>query len=260
MAFDPKKIQKGVIKKPRKLLLYGAPKMGKSTLAVSAKNSILLYTEDRVDHIDNQKVKINDYNELIEVFEWLVTNKGNGGHGFKRVIIDSLDWLEPIIHKYVCEKIGSKDLYDNKDDKVNFGKGLKVEAVKGWRNFLKNCDILRDNGFDVILIAHDQITTISPADENSYDKIVMKLDKNALSVLEEWSDIIGYYAKDISVISEKEGLKKKGKAFSKKSRTLYLSGDKPSIMSGNSYGFSDISVTLDQCSEIMEYILTENNN
>jgi hypothetical protein len=261
MSFDPKKIKSGVQKKPRKVLLYGAPKLGKTTLAASAKDSFLIYTENRVDPIDNAKAPelATSLEYLNEALEWLIIGKNNGEHPYKRIIIDSMDWLEPLIHQAVCEKIGVKSLIDQKDERVNFGRGLKFEAVYGWKTFLSNCDLLQKNGFDVILIAHDQTIQVSPADAEPYDKQTMKIDKHALAVLEEWADIIGYYTKPVLVKTSKTASGKlKGLAMSLKVRALYLSGDNPSFMSGNSYNFGDIEIVNEnQCQEVMEYILTQ---
>lgn len=258
MAFSLTDIQKGVTPMPRKVIIYGPPKLGKSTLAGSTKNALMIPTEDRVSHIDCDKAPVvKEYEELMEIFSFLLNEKK---HGYKRVIIDSLDWLEPILHKYICDKKGFKSLTDDHNKETAFQKGLKYHAVEGWKTFLHNCDVLRENGIDVIMVAHSTTITVNPPDTDSYDKSVMKIDKNALSIVEEWADIIAFYTQEIFVKKDEKSLSKKGKAITSNKRILHLSGDDVSMINGNSFGLGDAEVVLEYCSDIMEWILTENSN
>jgi hypothetical protein len=258
MGFSIDSIQKGVKKIPRKVIIYGSPKMGKSTLASSAPNSLMIPTEDRVAHIDCDKAPVvTTYEEILEIFNFLLKEK----HSYKNIIIDSLDWLEPILHTYICKKKSFTSLTDDHNKETAFQKGLKYHAVEGWKNlFLDNCDVLRDAGMNVIAVAHSQTITVNPPNTDSYDKAVMKIDKNALAVIEEWADVIAFYDKDVFVRTDEKSLKKQGKVLSQKKRTLYLSGENPAMINGNSFGLGDAEVQLEYCSDIMEWLLTETKN
>ena len=257
MSFKFSDIQKGAKAEKRKIIIYGPPKLGKSTLAGAAKDALIIPTEDRVSHINCDKTPVvRTYQEMLDIFSALMREKNN----YSRIVIDSLDWLEPLLHKYICEEKGFKNLTDDHNKETAFQKGLKYHAVEGWKNFLYNCDVLRENGYDVIFVAHSHVMTVSPPDSDSYDKYVMKIDKNALAVVEEWADIIAFYDKEIFVKNDDSGISKKGKAISKNNRRLYLSGQNPSMISGNSFGLPDAEVKLEHTEEIMEWLLTENKN
>jgi len=250
--FDPNQIKKGVQQNARKVIIYGPPKMGKSTLASAAANTLVLQTEDRLGHINCDKTPVVDSMEKVyEVFDYLM----NADHTYKHLVIDTIDWLEPLLHEYIARKNNWKNLIDDHNKETAFFKGLKYHAVSGWRNFLDNLDHLRNTkNISIVLVSHSAVMKIEPPDSASYDKEVMKIDKYAVSVLEEWADVIGFYQREIFVSKDKGA--KNGKATTSNKRILHLGGDNPAFISGNSFGFADqIEVELDHAPAIMEYIL-----
>ena len=253
--FDPKSIRRGVENAPRKIIIYGPPKIGKSTLVGSTADALLIPTEDRVKHINCAKTEVvQSFEEIMSIFEYLKTSKN-----FKSVIIDTLDWMEPLIHQYVCRKKGFKNgLIDDNDKQVNFGRGLKYHAVEGWKIFLQNCDVLREEaGLNIILVAHSAVEKVSPPDADSYDRYTMKLDKNAVAVVEEWADVIAFYNHEINVKKEDVGFNKKvGKVLNVEgNRVLNLQASAPAWISGNSFNLPDLNVTLEDAKDIMNFLL-----
>jgi len=125
-------IQKGAQAMPRKIIIYGPPKLGKSTLAGSVQNALLIPTEDRVAHINCDKTPVvKEYQELLDIFDFLLNKK----HKYKRLIIDSLDWFEPILHKYICQKKEFKSLTDDYNKETAFSKGLNIMQLKAGKTF-----------------------------------------------------------------------------------------------------------------------------
>ena len=252
--FDPRSIRKGIEAAPRKIVIHGNPKIGKSSLASAAPGALLIPTEDRVKHIDCAKTEVvAKFEEIMDIFEYL-----RKGTQYRSVIVDTIDWMEPMIHDYVCRKKGFQSLHNDKDANVNYGKGLKVHAVEGWKIFLQNCDMLREEAnMNIILIAHSAIEKVSPPDSEAYDRYSMKVDKNAVAVVEEWADAIGFYSREVSIKKEDAGFgKKTGKALNiDGNRVLNLQATSPSWISGNSFGLPDCIVTIENAPEVMKYIL-----
>jgi len=256
MSFDPRSIRRGVELAPRKVVIYGPPKIGKSTFVASAPNALLVPTEDRVKHIDCAKTEVvESFAEIMSVFEFLRKET----HPYKSVIIDTLDWMEPMVHQYICDKRGFQSLHNDKDANVNYGRGMKIHAVDGWKIFLQNCDILREeSNINIILVAHSMTEKISPPDTEAYDRYTMKLDKNAVALVEEWADVIGFYNREVIVKKEDAGFNKKvGKALNVESaRTLSLQATSPSWISGNSFGLGDFNLSdPNDAKEAMEVLL-----
>ena len=252
--FDPRSIRKGAEFAPRKIVIHGNPKIGKSTLASAVPDALLIPTEDRVNHIKCNKTDVvSKFEEVMEIFEYLMT-----GTSYKTVIVDTLDWLEPMLHDYICRKKGFKSLMDDSNKDVNYGRGMKYHAVEGWKMFLQNCDMLRNEvNMNIVLIAHSAIEKVSPPDSDAYDRYSLKLDKNAVAVVEEWADVIGFYNREIVVKKEDAGFgKKTGKALNiDGNRVLNLQATSPSWISGNSFGLPDCIVTIEDAPEIMKFIL-----
>lgn len=268
MGFSMSDIHKGVKPMPRKIIIYGPPKLGKSTLAGSTRSALMIPTEDRVAHIACDKTPVVDsFENIMEIFDFLL----NGKHAYKRAIVDTLDWLEPLIHDYAIRKVNeklsgtganlAKSINDDNCKETTFQKGLKFLAPQAWKVFLANCDVLREKGIDIIFVAHSHIITVNPPDRDPYERYVMKIDKSSLAVLEEWADVIAFYDKEVFVKNEKTGpTTTKGKVISSKRRILHLCGDNPAMINGNSFGLGDAEVALENCPDIMEWMLTETNN
>lgn len=254
MAFDPKSIRKGIKNSPRKIVMYGPPKIGKSSLAASIPGALMIPTEDRVNHIDCAKTDVvKTYDEIVEVFEYLMA-----GTPYTTLILDTVDWMEPMLHASICASKNFKSLIDKKDDDVNYGRGLKYHAVDGWKKFLYNCDLLREEqNLSIVLIAHAQVEKVTPPDADTYDRYNLNIDKNASAVIFEWADIIGFYNREMVVAKEDVGFgKKKGKALNLDDRRiLNLKASSPAWISGNSYGLPDCVVTMEDAPAIMEMIL-----
>ena len=254
MAFDPNSIKRGAVREPRKVILYGPPKLGKSTMAGSTRQSLMIPTEDRVSHIPCDKTDVvTSYDEILSVFDYLL----NGQHAYKRVILDTLDEFEPLLHQAICAKNGWNSLVEDKNKETNFNKGMQVHAVNGWRKFLHNCDKLRmDAGMDIIFVAHAQTIKVNPPDHDPYDKWAMKVDKHAVPILEAWADIVGFYDRQVWV-DKKDEKAKTGKVISKGTRILHLAGDSAAMVACNSYGFANIEgIKEEDCPDFMEWLLT----
>jgi hypothetical protein len=132
------------------------------------------------------------------------------GSPYQSVIFDTLDWMEPLLHDYICRKKGFKSLIDDFNKETAFSRGLKYHAVEGWKMFLHNCDLLREQaGMNIILVAHSAIEKVNPPDSDGYDKYSLKLDKNAVPLVEEWADVIAFYNREIIVKKEDAGFNKK---------------------------------------------------
>ena len=71
------------------MLLYGAPKIGKSTFCSRAEDALFIATEPGLNHLETYNVRVNSWREFLEVMALIA--KGN--HPFKTIVIDTVDKL-----------------------------------------------------------------------------------------------------------------------------------------------------------------------
>lgn len=236
---DLKSISKNSPKAPR-IILYGHQGIGKTTFAAGAPAPIFILTEDGLGDIAADTFPLaTTYEEVMEALSIL----GKEDHKFKTVVIDSLDWLEPMIWKATCTRIGASSI-----ESPGYGKGY-VETATEWREFFKYVTALRDfKNMNIIMIAHGTITRIEDPILPAYDSHGLKLHKRAAALAEEYSDVIGFANTKTLITTEK----KKGsfdkedvrtRALTTGERVLCLQGS-PAFAAKNRYHMPDV-VSLD---------------
>jgi hypothetical protein len=241
MSFDLSSISKTKRMEAPKILLAGEPKIGKSTFAAMAPNSIGILTEDGMSGIDADAFPIA--HSLDDIYSAIGTLL-NDEHKFENVFLDSLDWCEPLIQAHVCKANGWKDI-----ETPGFGKGY-VAAAAEWKNLLDGLEALRrERGMGVILICHVKQQRIESPTHEGYDAWVLKLHNRASALVEEWADIVGFAAHRIAIKKTDAGFgNKESKALKTGERMLYLEAH-PAYPSGNRFGLDDCPLSWDAFSE-----------
>jgi hypothetical protein len=175
-------ITKGLQRRPLRLLLYGVEGVGKSTFGAAAPRPIFLAAEEGTGHLDVERFPSPASAD--EVFAALATLT-TSDHEFKTLVIDTVDWLEPLLWAGICKRDGMADI-----EAYGYGKGY-VAALDEWRRFLASIERLRSaKGMNVIFLAHSWIKPFkNPAGED-YDRWEMKLHPKAGGLLKEWSDVV----------------------------------------------------------------------
>lgn len=227
-------VRKGRNPRPPKVVVYGGPKVGKSTFGSTIPNAIFVQTEEGLDALDVHALPLaKSYKEVIDGIRALAKE----AHGYKAVVLDSLDWLEPLVWAEVCR---THNVSSIEEAGGGYGKGY-VEALKVWRQFLDGLDYLRDNrGMTVVLIAHDEIRKFEPVDSEAYDYAALKLHKRAAAVVEEWADVIGYARIKTMIRTQDKGFgQTHARAIAPGDVRELFVGQNPAYVSGNRYGLPD---------------------
>lgn len=169
---------------PIRTVLYGPEGIGKSTFGAGAPSPIFLGAESGTDQLDVARFPKPE--SLADAFEAIRTLYEEQ-HDFGTLVVDTLDWLEPLIWKHLCQKDGVATI-----DEVGggYGKGYTA-AVDQWRLFLSGLERLQAaKKMHVILLAHSHIKTFKDPESEGFDRYQMKLNDKAAGVVKEWADAV----------------------------------------------------------------------
>lgn len=185
---------------PRRVLLYGVHGVGKSTWAAQAPNCLFLNLEDGLNDIDCQRTELlHTVEDMVQCLRWLSSEK----HSFQWVAIDSLDWLEGVIHGEVAQAANKKSIGD-----IGYGAGYK-QALAIWDKVLFALDWLRrEKNIGVIALAHCAVKRFESPEQDSYDRYQPALHDSASALWQEWCDEVLFASYRIYTRKEEQGFNK----------------------------------------------------
>jgi len=188
---------------PPKVLLYGVHGLGKTTFGCTFESPILLRIEDNASAIDVPTFPrpANTFQDLCEAIQAL-----HGEHPFKTLVVDSLDWMEPLVWTNTVSRLNeSRERPLSSIEDMGYGKGY-VEADADWRLIMGGLDSLRHiKGMQIVLIAHAEIKTFQAPDGDAYDRYQIKLHKRAWALWQEWANAVLFANYKRQAIKTKDG-------------------------------------------------------
>lgn len=224
------------IGKPPRILIYGSQKKGKSTFGSLADSPVFIQVEDGLDAINVDSFPLaKSFQEVMGNLQSLAEQE----HKFKTVVVDSIDWLEPLVWKetVIRNPYGDKGKKVENIEDYGYGKGY-MHAMDVWRDYLDALDYLRsEKGMTIIQICHAQIRKFENPETDIYDRYELKLQKSASAKLMEHSDIILFVNQYVGVKKEEKGRSKDGRKRAVGTGELVLyTEERPAFMAGNRYG------------------------
>jgi hypothetical protein len=184
------------------VLLYGTHGIGKSSWAAQAPDVLFLNLEDGLNDIDVAKTEhLIRLEQVMEALTFLATQK----HDFRWVAIDSVDWLEALIHAEVAREAGKATIGD-----IGYGAGYK-SAMAYWDKILTMLDWLRtesERKLGVILLAHTAVKKYTDPMTDSYDRYQPALHETAAATLQEWCDEVLFASYRVHTRKQDEGFGK----------------------------------------------------
>ena len=201
--------RKAVSQNPKSLLLYGAPKVGKTTALSQLKDCLIIDTEDGANMIDGYIETVKTREELIELLQ-----EAQKGRDYKYVAIDTIDRIATWAEKSVCKEENVVGIAD-----LPFGKGFGLVREK----VLNTVSILKDIFPHVIIIGHRKWARAIVDGKSIVEPESLDLTGKLKNMLMADCDAIGYVYRD----DEKDNLMvtfKANDALEAGSRSPHLRG------------------------------------
>lgn len=175
-------------------LIYGQPKIGKSTFCSHAEGALFIETEPGLELLEVYKTPVYSWTEFLETCSEI----REGNHSFRTVVIDTIDNL----FKFCREFVLAKNKLQHESD-MEWGKGYDLVA----QEFSKRLTALSMLPYGLIMISHAQerevetrsrkIVKTAPTLPNSARKTVLALADFILyaeveEVVDNKGQIVGY--------------------------------------------------------------------
>lgn len=206
------KITSGKVEKPFLILIYGTDGVGKTSFAAQAPKPVFLGPEKGNSLLDVSRFPTpKSFGDVQNMILEMTTAK----HEFKTLVIDSLDWIEPLIWEAVCKENGANSI---ENVGGGYGKGYAF-AIQKWMLMRDALDNLRETkGLNIILIAHSHIKTFQdPQNNTAYDRHQLKLNDKAAALWREFVDTVLFATFEVHT----KGDDKKAKAYGDGSRVMF---------------------------------------
>jgi len=170
---------------------------------------------------------IREWSILMDCISTLYTES----HDFETVVIDTLDFAEPLLWKHICKRDGKKSIED-----YGYGKGY-VHALDEARMLLQGLEALRnDRGMAIILLAHADVRRHEAPDSDAYDRYQLRLQSRFAALIHDWCDALLFAQWRTTVKKEDKGYNQtRARGIGSGERIMYCE-ERPAYWAKNRYG------------------------
>lgn len=199
-------ITTGIRPKALRVVLYGVPGIGKTTMAAEFPSPIFIDVEDGSNQLPVARLpRPTSWAMLMdEVREVIV-----GNVPCSTLVIDTADAAEALCIDAVC----SEHTLDGIEG-AGYGKGYTYLAEK-FGKLLDALGEVVDGGRNVVIVSHSMARKFErPDEEGAYDRYELKLTRKVAPMVKEWSDMLLFldYKTFVETQSDKKGNIVKAKA------------------------------------------------
>ena len=186
-------VSKGRIKSARRIVIYGVEGVGKTSLAASIPKAIMIDADDgsgMFEAVDRYQFRDGSAGHVPATFAEItkaIDLIAAGGHGYETLVIDSLDRVEALMVRHVCDRDKQSSI-----EAYGYGKGWQV-LLDETRGLLAKLDAVRSAGISVVLLAHAQVKKFTNPAGNDYDRYQLKCSEKVAGFVKEWCDELGFF-------------------------------------------------------------------
>lgn len=197
------------------LLIYGQPKVGKTSFAAQLPNNLIFSFEIGTNALSGiYALPITKWSDLKIAIKQL--EKPEVREKFHTVTFDTVSVAYSLCEKYICAQNGVQSIGD-----IPYGKGYMLTRIE-FEETLRKISMM---GLGIILIAHASRRVEKQADDSEIEFFSPDLDKRCYAIVNQLVDIIGY----IDIVFNEDG---------STSRWLYTRRT-PTVMAGSRWKYLD---------------------
>ena len=193
MSANLANVKRGKQKVPRRVVMYAAEGVGKSTFAAGAPNPLFIGAEDGTNDLDIARMPSpKTWGEMLGALREIADTPNE----YETIVIDPVNWLEPLVTAHVVGTSG-KSLQDWGG---GYGRG-PAACLQEWRVFVSELERIWRSGKNVVLLSHAQVKRFNDPDGSEFDRYEMAMLPAVAGLLKQWVDFVLFarheaYAKD----------------------------------------------------------------
>jgi len=195
---------------PTRVAMHSVEGFGKTTLACYFPKPLIIGPERAVPRDLGFEVDTARPEDWLDYFD-LIHALTNDRHDYQSLWIDTVDWVEPQIHRFVCQRDSERQTEMNPKSRklesiedYGFGKGFLV-AEEEFRKLLGALDVLQaKRGMHVGMLMHSAVRTFKNPSGPDFDRWEPKCHARVARVVVEWAEnvLFGFFRVDAAKISE----------------------------------------------------------
>jgi AAA domain len=175
---------------PKKMVLYGVPKIGKSRFAAQADDVFFINIEAGLDYVGKEVRSTPKLVTIEEVIGWLKHIYESETFTAGLIALDSIDWLEALARAKIEKQHGGVSITDQTHKAFSYGAGMAMVADEALIALRWIDAIIKKKNIPFLLIAHSQVRTVDLPTQDPYSRHELKLGKALCAKINEWADLI----------------------------------------------------------------------
>jgi hypothetical protein len=192
MPVDLKKIIKGKIERPPRVLIYGFEGIGKTSFAIGAPDPLVIDANKGSGRFNTQRVFVDTWEEILAWTDAIEKGKVKCG----TVIYDTLSDLEQASYSFLFPGTTISKF------EGGFNKGDDV-AISEWRKFLAQLERIWARGIGITIVSHAKVKTFADPTGPSFDRFELSCRKDLAGLLKGWCDYVLFARENVVVAAEK---------------------------------------------------------
>ncbi len=212
--------------RPTRVLMHSQEGWGKTWLAAHFPNTVWIAPEDGFPRdlpMQPHIIPVRKWLDMFAAVDMLITQP----HNFLTLVIDTVDWIEPLLHAFVLARDSGRETEMNKKGRIlesiedyGYGKGY-IAADEEWRRFVEKLKELQARrNMHIVFLAHSQVKKFNNPQGEDFDRWQPKMHERITRVCVEWCETVlfGFY----DLAAGKIGDEKRAKGISEGKRLVGL--------------------------------------